>query len=550
MASILDKISLGPGALNPEGGQQGGLPLRGDISNGITQTKEVIASTVKFLSEALTSYEVLGQVVAEPRRIQKSKIVNFFTTDFLGLDSESDVREYMKVYVRVPMEHTCIPLTNALADVMSKSADEEGLVSQFVAAASDAAITQLYPYFLSPLGEKENGISAPPPKVGDIVRVKYTDVLRTQGIFIEVVERIQMLTDIELEKVYGSLGGSTSPDGGRLSSQELMELMSTPIDSVFAQDEGPRIPNVEDLPRAPDEILNSLCKGKTITLSTGEVIDTVILDNRLIPTHIAPYFVAMLLAGERDLGRNWYVNSGLRVMYSSDKMTAAEFNAATTAILPDGSGQCKNWNGQLMFGAGQAPDKVPLPASQQDAAEINCAPQIVTETSYDYDACAPPTRRWFNTENTSRGNHMYGEAVDMHLGGDLGLSTHTSDPTRMTRNYRWLSLNAWKYGFIRGVGSERWHWQFHPSEYDARSRATRNGEKIFHQFTKVKRNNPQWDGQFTNADYMDEYANPAGESLPEEEFPAEDEFSEESIYGPQSYADEDEVGKDPCRENS
>ena len=158
MASILDKISLGPGALNPEGGQQGGLPLRGDISNGITQTKEVIASTVKFLSEALTSYEVLGQVVAEPRRIQKSKIVNFFTTDFLGLDSESDVREYMKVYVRVPMEHTCIPLTNALADVMSKSADEEGLVSQFVAAASDAAITQLYPYFLSPLEEKENGI--------------------------------------------------------------------------------------------------------------------------------------------------------------------------------------------------------------------------------------------------------------------------------------------------------------------------------------------------------------------------------------------------------
>ena len=120
----------------------------------------------------------------------------------------------------------------------------------------------------------------------------------------------------------------------------------------------------------------------------------------------------------------------------------------------------------------------------------------------------------------------------------------------MTRNYRWLSLNAWKYGFIRGVGSESWHWQFHPSEYDARSRATRNGEKIFHQFTKVKRNNPQWDGQFTNADYMDEYANPAGESLPEEEFPAEDEFSEESIYGPQSYADEDEVGKDPCRENS
>lgn len=548
MASILDKVSLGPGVLNPFGGAQGGAPFRGEVSDGISKTKEVVASTIKFLSEALTPYEVLGQVVIEPKIIQKSKIMNYFTTDFLGLDDEATVREYMKVYVRVPMEHTSLPVTKALTDVMSRNANEEGVVANFVSAAADYAIIQLYPYFLAPVGEKENGISAPPPKVGDIVKVKYTDVLRTRGIFVEVIERIQMLSDTDLQSAYGSLLGDAS-SGERLSSQELMELMNVPIDSVFATDLGPPIPNVEKLPRAPDEVLNSLCEGNTITLSNGDTLDTVILDNRLVPVHVAPYLIAMLLEGERELGSDWWLNSCLRVMFSSDKITAGEFNAATTALLEDGT-QCKNWNGKPMFGAGNAPDQVPLPASQQEAAEINCSPQVVTlgePNKYEYKNCSPPTLSWDQTP--SRGNHITGEAVDMHLGGDLGISTHASDPARMTRQYRWLSLNAYKFGFIRGVRSERWHWEFHPSEYNFSTKASKKGYPIFHMFTKVGRDNPQWDGQFTTAEYMDEYANPAGESLPEEEFPAEDEFSAESLYSPESSLIEQEVGKDPCQEN-
>jgi hypothetical protein len=556
MGDILDKISIGAGLLNPFGGSPGGVPFRGDEGNGITQTKEIIASTVKFLSEALTPYEVLGQVISEPRRIQKSKIMNYFTTEFLGLDNEAEVREYMKVYVRVPMEHSSLPLTKALADVMSKAADEQGLVSQFISSAADAAITQLYPYFLSPLGDKENGIAAPPPKVGDIVKVKYTDPLRTQGIFVEVIERIQMLTDLQLETAYGDFLDPSGTSGGEnLSSQELMDLMNVPIDSVFATDQGPRVPNVEELPRAPDEILNSLCKGKAIKLASGDTIETVILDNRYVPTHIAPYFVAMMLAGERELGKNWYLNSGLRVMYSKDRATAVEFNESTTATLSDAS-QCKNWNGNTMWKAGHASEPGTIggvlvpPGSQQEAAEGNCSNKIVTNgppNEYAYANCAPPTLNWWTLQK--RGNHSWGEAVDMHLGGNLGLSTHGSDPSRMTRNYRWLSLNAYKFGFTRSVSSERWHWMFAPSGYDYVSRKTGNGPENF-QFSRVKRNNPQWDGQFATAEYMDEYANPAGESIPEEEFPAEEEFSADSMYSPESTVTENEVGNDPCQGNS
>jgi len=90
MADILKKVFLGAGVLNPFGARPGGVPFRGE-GNGITQTKEIIASTIKFLSEATTPNEMLGQVVFPPTEIQKSNLMNYFTTDYLGLDDEAGV---------------------------------------------------------------------------------------------------------------------------------------------------------------------------------------------------------------------------------------------------------------------------------------------------------------------------------------------------------------------------------------------------------------------------------------------------------------------------
>ena len=46
-------------------------------------------------------------------------------------------------------------------------------------------------------------------------------------------------------------------------------------------------------------------------------------------------------------------------------------------------------------------------------------------------------------------NHQNGISVDFVLGGDDG------------KTYEWLVKNAWKYGFIRTVPRERWHWEYY-----------------------------------------------------------------------------------------
>jgi LAS superfamily LD-carboxypeptidase LdcB len=47
-------------------------------------------------------------------------------------------------------------------------------------------------------------------------------------------------------------------------------------------------------------------------------------------------------------------------------------------------------------------------------------------------------------------NHQGGIAVDLSTGGTK------------TAVYRWLALNAGRFGFVRTVKSEPWHWEFRP----------------------------------------------------------------------------------------
>jgi LAS superfamily LD-carboxypeptidase LdcB len=47
-------------------------------------------------------------------------------------------------------------------------------------------------------------------------------------------------------------------------------------------------------------------------------------------------------------------------------------------------------------------------------------------------------------------NHQGGIAVDLATGGTK------------TAVYRWLALNAGRWGFVRTVPSEPWHWEFRP----------------------------------------------------------------------------------------
>jgi len=46
-------------------------------------------------------------------------------------------------------------------------------------------------------------------------------------------------------------------------------------------------------------------------------------------------------------------------------------------------------------------------------------------------------------------NHQNGIAVDLNVPSNI---------------YNWLSKNARKFGFIRAVPSETWHWEYHPGK--------------------------------------------------------------------------------------
>ena len=64
-------------------------------------------------------------------------------------------------------------------------------------------------------------------------------------------------------------------------------------------------------------------------------------------------------------------------------------------------------------------------------------------------------------------NHQDGKAYDFNVTGKPEV-------------YKWLVLNALRFGFIRTVLTERWHWEYMPGVRD--------------QFAYVKKSDPTWDG--------------------------------------------------------
>ncbi len=52
-----------------------------------------------------------------------------------------------------------------------------------------------------------------------------------------------------------------------------------------------------------------------------------------------------------------------------------------------------------------------------------------------------------------RSNHQHGQAFDLNTGGFDG-----------NRIYDWMKKNGPRFGFIRTVNREHWHWEYRPEE--------------------------------------------------------------------------------------
>lgn len=57
--------------------------------------------------------------------------------------------------------------------------------------------------------------------------------------------------------------------------------------------------------------------------------------------------------------------------------------------------------------------------------------------------------------------HGNGIAADLNTGGFASVLPSTS---ALTSVYVWMALNGWKYGFVRTVSTETWHYEYHPND--------------------------------------------------------------------------------------
>ena len=65
-------------------------------------------------------------------------------------------------------------------------------------------------------------------------------------------------------------------------------------------------------------------------------------------------------------------------------------------------------------------------------------------------------------------NHQNGIAFDLNTSGSGGTGTGTV--------YNWLKENSWKFGFIRTVRSEHWHWEYRPHSVKEGKHTTYGGD--------------------------------------------------------------------------
>ena len=56
-------------------------------------------------------------------------------------------------------------------------------------------------------------------------------------------------------------------------------------------------------------------------------------------------------------------------------------------------------------------------------------------------------------------NHGDGEALDLNTGSRVSFNKKLNDNI-----YIWLCKNSWKYGFIRAVSTEEWHFEYWPDK--------------------------------------------------------------------------------------
>lgn len=446
-----------PGALNPTSGTpQGSLKLGYDNiqrnTSGVVQ--EILYRTYEKMSEVPEKDILLGQVIAEPEVISKDQVLQSFNSAILkdlASKDEDNVIKYMRVRVRIPEDHMALDVTKDFLNAFEVNPGFNHHRGFGKVSIPPQLAEILYPWFIMPYNSAETGgsLDGIKPKLGDLVEVRYANPRKSWGYYLRLPES----SEIKTEK-----GAETEK-----TPAQAVEDLNSPISTIFKADKGPVAKPADD----PLDI-SKMAEGPVVTVPDGNQIKTVVFENRLIDARVAPHLGAMFRDSAAQGVLFPYVTSLFRVPFSKDNISLDQLKS-----LIQGK---QDWDGK--------PYRNPtsVGASQEALRYVNCGP---TRDKDDGDLRVPSKSCRIATGlptsvSRSKSGHLFGNGADLPLGFKSS-NYPTSSPEQMTKYYRWLSLNAWKYGFIRTVKSERWHWEYRPG---------------LNMFSIVPRNNPLWDGQF------------------------------------------------------
>lgn len=165
------------------------------------------------------------------------------------------------------------------------------------------------------------------------------------------------------------------------------------------------------------------------TTNTGTVLELVVIDNQPVWKDIAPAYISMFNAAKAD-GVTLRISSGFRPAFGPSQ--TAKTNKGHTITLTTQETlrrDQKRWIGRSTF----------------------------TGTDNDFVLKAPASSFKPATAIPGSSKHGAGLALDLNVGG-----RDNFQPLQEV-NYTWLIKNSYKYGFVRTVASEEWHFEYLPS---------------------------------------------------------------------------------------
>jgi len=174
--------------------------------------------------------------------------------------------------------------------------------------------------------------------------------------------------------------------------------------------------------------------------NNGQALELAVINNKPVQVNTARAYLLMQTAASRD-GINLSIVSGYRPALGTNKVAVGSkgstVSITTQESLRRDTTRWVGYNKNTM-----TPDSF---ARSKGFADVNDFVLHATASAF-----SPATGK------PGGSNHGKGEALDLNTGS-------RSKNTLNENIYKWLIKNSYKYGFVRAVGSEEWHFEYKPN---------------------------------------------------------------------------------------